>query len=137
MGHNQSEYVVYNSTQGLPIGIKSENTNWVSIIECISAKRAIKPYMIFKGKRPETSWFPTTSKLSDFIYSFSGKGWTDNELIIDWLRRIFIPETLNDQNHRILIVDGHESHESGEFQYLCFKNNIHPLFLPAHSSHKL
>jgi hypothetical protein len=95
MGHNQSEYVVYNSTQGLLISTKSENTNWVSIIECISTKRAIKPYIIFKGKRPETNWFPATSKLPDFIYGFSGKGWTDNELAVDWLRRIFISETLN------------------------------------------
>lgn len=74
MGQNQADYVVYNSTQGRPVEAASENTNWVTIVECITIKGSIKPYMIFKGKQPETDWFPDTEKLPDFIYAFSEKG---------------------------------------------------------------
>jgi 4-hydroxybenzoate polyprenyltransferase len=38
---------------------------------------------------------------------------------------------------RLLIVDGHGSHETDEFMTACFLNNIHLLFLPPHSSHVL
>ena len=40
------------------------------------------------------------------------------------------------QKHWILILDNHKSHFSGKFQYLYLENNVHPLFLLAHSSHK-
>ena len=74
MGQNQADYVVYNSTQGRPVEADSENTNWIIIIECITVNSSIKPYMIFKGKQPETNWLPPTEKLPDFIYAFSDKG---------------------------------------------------------------
>ena len=137
MGQNQADYVVYNSTQGRPVEAGSENTNWVTIIECIGVQSSIKPYMIFKGKRPETNWLPDTESLPDYVYAYSEKGWTDNELTVDWLQCVFLPETSEEQKHRILILDNQKSHISGEFQLLCLENNIHLLFLPAHSSHKL
>ena len=130
MGQSHSEYVVFNSTQGPPLSSISENTHWVSIIKCIALNRAIRPCMIFKGKQPETNWVPDTWELPHYLYAFSEKGWTDNDLGVDWLKRIFIPETFDGQKHRILIIDGHDSHETGNFQYLCCQNNIYPLFYP-------
>ena len=65
------------------------------------------------------------------------KGWSNDQLTVDWLQRIFLPETSNGQKHRILILDNHGSHETGLFQYLCYENNVHLLYLPAHASHKL
>ena len=35
----------------------------------------------------------------------------------------------------MLVLDGHESHDSAAFQAYCKSNNIIPLCLPAHSSH--
>ena len=35
----------------------------------------------------------------------------------------------------MLVLDGHESHESAEFQEYCKAHNIIPLCLPPHSSH--
>jgi DDE superfamily endonuclease len=57
----------------------------VSIIECVSVQKAIKPYLIFTGKNPETNWFPPNKRLPDFIYAFSEKGWSNDELAVDWL----------------------------------------------------
>ena len=38
---------------------------------------------------------------------------------------------------RLLILDGHRSHETTEFMYSCFQNNVYLLFLPPHTSHVL
>jgi hypothetical protein len=37
----------------------------------------------------------------------------------------------------LLILDGHESHHSTEFELYCQQNNIITLYMPPHSSHKL
>jgi hypothetical protein len=37
----------------------------------------------------------------------------------------------------MLILDGHESHHSTEFELYCQQNNIITLCMPPHSSHKL
>jgi DDE superfamily endonuclease len=91
----------------------------MSIIECVSVQKAIKPYLIFTGKNPETNWFPSNKQLPDFIYAFSKKGWSNDELAVDWLWRIFLQETLKEK-HRILILDSYRSYFTGEFQYLCY-----------------
>ena len=39
--------------------------------------------------------------------------------------------------HRLLIIDGHESHNSLDFQNYCKDNNIVTLYMPPHSSHLL
>ena len=40
-------------------------------------------------------------------------------------------------SHRLLIIDGHESHKSLAFQDLCEESNIITLCMPLHSSHIL
>ena len=65
--------------------------------------------------------------------------WIDNEIAIAWLREVFVPQsgTGPGKETRLLVMDGHASHESDELQYMCFRNNIHLLYLPAHASHVL
>jgi hypothetical protein len=51
---------------------------------------------------------------------------------------MFIPQTQPDGNNwRLLIMDGHGSHVSIDFLWLCKQHKIQLLFLPAHSSHVL
>ncbi|KAF2192836.1 CENP-B protein, partial [Zopfia rhizophila CBS 207.26] len=38
---------------------------------------------------------------------------------------------------RLLVINGHESHNSLEFQQLCKEKNIITLYMPSHSSHLL
>ena len=40
-------------------------------------------------------------------------------------------------SHRLLILDGHESHKSLAFQDLCEENKIITLCMPPHASHIL
>jgi len=39
--------------------------------------------------------------------------------------------------YRMLILDGHGSHLTAEFDYTCTENNIIPICMPPHSSHLL
>jgi DDE superfamily endonuclease len=58
-------------------------------------------------------------------------------LALKWLRQVFIPETQRGERRRLLILDGHNSHTSGEFQYECMTAGINVVYLPPHSSHLL
>ncbi|KZL85302.1 transposase, partial [Colletotrichum incanum] len=102
---------------------------WVSMIECISADgRALPPLVIYKGK-PYTSWAFTAAE----------NGWTTDKTAVTWLEEVFIPQTAPSQSSeaRLLILDGHSSHTTTDFMWLCYINNIYLLFLPPHTSHVL
>jgi hypothetical protein len=137
LGQITANFVVYDPATGRPIAPNPESNQWATIIECVGVNRATKPYLIFIGKAPEDHMFPKTEDLPDIIWAFSPKGWTDSELAVDWLRRVFVPKTSRQGKHSILILDNHNSHTTGELQYYCLKHDIHPLYLPIHASHKL
>lgn len=66
------------------------------------------------------------------------KGWIDDAAALEWLHKVFLPNTGTKNNERrLLIVDGHGSHTTDEYMWVCFQNNIQLLYLPAHSSHVL
>lgn len=114
-----------------------QNREWVSILETISATgEHIRPCIIFKGKALQTTWFE--EDVPDWIYTTSENGWTSNNIAFNWLVHVFIPETQPiEKQPRILLMDGHRSHITVNFLWTCKQNNIHPIFLPAHSSHVL
>ena len=71
--------------------------------------------------------------------TFSQNGWTSNYIAVEWLEKVFLPQTEPDDpsESRLLIVDGHGSHTSDEFMTACYLNNVYLLFIPAHTSHVL
>jgi hypothetical protein len=115
---------------------KPNETEWVSVIECISsAGKAMKPLIIFKGKSVQLQWF-NSSEVPDWEYTTSTNGWTSNEIGLKWLTSIFIPETATKpEDWRVLVVDGHGSHISVNFMFECRINKIQLFFLPPHTSH--
>jgi len=114
-----------------------ENREWASIIECVSATgKKLRCGVIFKGKNLQSTWFPAI--IPDWLYTTSENGWTSNTIGLEWLQRIFLPETAPlDDRWRMLILDGHGSHINLEFLWTCKQNKVQLLFLPAHSSHVL
>jgi hypothetical protein len=54
-----------------------------------------------------------------------------------WLQSIFDKYTKDRTvgKYRLLILDGHKSHFTAEFEQYCLKNSIIPLCMPPHSSH--
>jgi hypothetical protein len=54
-------------------------------------------------------------------------------------KKFFIP-AINKRitgGYRLLVLDGHESHLTSEFDYTCKENNIIRIYMPAHLSHLL
>jgi uncharacterized protein YqcC (DUF446 family) len=49
-------------------------------------------------------------------------GWTIDDTALEWLQKIFIPQiALHDLfETRLLVLDGHGSHEIMEFMWECF-----------------
>jgi 4-hydroxybenzoate polyprenyltransferase len=114
---------------------------WTSFIEGISALgRKLPPLVIFKGKSVQQQWFPKElESFHDWHFTATENGWTTNDTAVEWLTKVFIPSTQpQDPNeYRLLILDGHGSHESTEFIYLCFEYKIYLIYLPPHTSHVL
>jgi hypothetical protein len=77
--------------------------------------------------------------LSNWFFTASPKGWTNNVIGHEWLEKVFIPCTEPEEANekRLLFLDGHDSHLSEAFIFGCFRSNIHPCHLPAHTSHIL
>lgn len=111
---------------------------WTSFIECISATgRALDPLVIFKGKTVQQQWFPKDlSPFKGWEFTATDNAWTSDFTAVEWLEKVFLPQTAT-LEPRLLILDGHGSHETTEFMYLCYTNNVYLLFLPPHCSHVL
>jgi hypothetical protein len=93
--------------------------------------------VIFKGQVAIAGWFDNL--LKDWRFEVSNNGWTTDEIGLYWLQKLFIPFT-NSRVwgwYRLLILDGHASHLTPQFDWICAENNIIPLYMPAHSSHLL
>jgi hypothetical protein len=65
-------------------------------------------------------------------------GWTDHDVALTWLQH-FDKWTVSQKRgeYRLLIVDGHLSHQTIEFVEYCEKQRIIPLCLPPHTTHIL
>ena len=98
----------------------------------------LPPFVVVKGKFHLQSWYENGQLPKDWRISTSPNGWTTNELGLDWIKH-FEEHTQGRKIgcYRLLILDGHESHHSAEFELFCRAKNIVTLCMPAHSSHLL
>ena len=123
---------------GRRVLLQPGNRAWVTTIECINASGwALPPCVIFKGKVYIESWFDGLPE--DWRFEVSPNGWTSDEIGLRWLEKLFIPSTSSRTKgkYRLLILDGHGSHLTAEFDQICEKNNIIAICMPPHSSHLL
>jgi hypothetical protein len=139
MGKITTQLVVTGSERrGRPKAIQPGNREWTTVIQGINAAGwAIPPFIIFAGQHHLSAWYEEDIP-RDWAIAVSDNGWTNNELGVEWLKH-FIKHTNGKVvgARRLLILDGHESHHSLEFQELCKENNIFTLCMPPHSSHLL
>jgi hypothetical protein len=120
-----------------PIGIQPGDREWITLIACINAMGwSIPPFFILKAKHHDKAWYHNNPL--DWRISVSKNGWTTNELGLAWLKHfIQHTEARTVGSHQLLIIDGHESHKSLEFQNLCEESKIIALCMPPHASHIL
>ncbi|KAM4064275.1 DDE superfamily endonuclease [Hirsutella rhossiliensis] len=115
------------------------NREWVTVIESINCQGwALPAKVIFQGKLHQASWYESGVP-DDWHIAVSENGWTSDDLALNWLKEVFDPNTRRRTvgTHRLLILDGHGSHVTPEFDKDCTANSIVVLQMPAHSSHLL
>jgi hypothetical protein len=85
----------------------------------------------------QESWY--TGLPSNWMIGVSDNGWTTDEIGLIWLKKIFGPYTQDRMvgKYRFLILDGHGSYVTADFDQYCSANLIIVLCMPPHSSHLL
>jgi len=140
MGQISSEMVVTAAERrGRPRTTQQGNREWITVIQGIgSYGYVLPPFIIVAGKNHLSSWYKDTPMPADWVVAVTSNGWTTNERGVDWIKH-FNQHTRSRTKggYRLLIVDGHESHQSYEFEKYCKEQNIITLCMPSHSSHKL
>jgi hypothetical protein len=140
MGKITTQLVVTGSERrGRPKSIQPGDREWVTVIAAINAAGwSVPPFLIFAGKYHLSAWYEEAEIPRDWAFGVSDNGWTNNELGVDWLKHFnAYTKARTVGARRLLILDGHESHHSLEFQELCKDNDIYTLCMPPHSSHLL
>jgi hypothetical protein len=131
--------VITGAERARPVSIQPGNREWVTVIDCISSYGwSVPPVIIFEGKVHQSTWYSDTLPL-DWVIGVSENGWTDNELGLTWLENVFEKHTASRTKgvYRLLILDGHGSHLTPEFDLFCKEHSIITLCMPPHSSHLL
>ena len=107
------------------------NREWVIIIEAISASEwALPPFIIFKDKIFVESWFDDVP--DNWHFEVSSNEWTSDEIGLQWLQKLFISSTITctKDKYQLLILDGHDSHLTSQFDEICSQNDIIPICMP-------
>jgi len=123
--------------RGKSKSIQPGNREWATAIACISGDGFdVPPFLVVQGQYHLASWYSEGGLPYDWSITTSSNGWTNNETGLEWLRH-FDKHTKERRKggYRMLILDGHESHQSALFEEYCKLHNIIPLCLPSHSSH--
>jgi hypothetical protein len=123
---------------GRPRTVQPGNREWVTIVETVSAKGVlIPPLVIFEAVMHQRAWYEHLPV--DWTIGVSNNGWTTNEIGLFWLEKVFDRFTKDRTvgRYRLLILDGHGSHMTAEFDQYCRDHSIIVLCMPPHSSHLL
>jgi hypothetical protein len=132
-----SKVVTSVDTIGRATVIHPGNREWVTVIECINASGwSLPPFMILAGKLHQARWYQDLPP--EWAVALSDNGWTTNELGLEWVKHFNRHTESRTQGvYRLLILDGHESHATPEFDQFCKDNKIITLCMPPHTSYLL
>jgi hypothetical protein len=131
--------VTASGRRGRPKTVQQGNREWTTVVQGVNATGwTIPPFIIFQGKHHLSAWYKEEDLPHDWVIGVSENGWTTNELGLQWIKH-FNEHTKKRvvSSNRLLIIDGHESHDSLDFQQYCKENKIITICMPPHSSHLL
>ena len=137
IGKITTQLVVTGSERrGRPKAVQPGDREWVTIIQGVNATGwAIPPMVIFAGTYHLSAWYEGGLP-RDWLLGVSDNGWTTNDHRMDWLRHFDAhTESRTVGGYRLLILDGHKSHQSEKFQNYYEEHKIITLCMPPHSSH--
>ncbi|KAJ3455303.1 hypothetical protein MRS44_013903 [Fusarium solani] len=119
--------------RGRPKSVQTGNRECATVIQAINAEGwAIQPLIVVAGQYHLASWCRESNLPGDWAIAATYNGWTDNETGLEWLKH-FDRHTTTRSNgrYRLLILDGHESHHSVDFEKYCEENKIITLLYAA------
>ena len=123
--------------------IQDGSRGFISLLACICADGSfLSPGLIYQGKSGDLqdTWLEDyDSSKDEAFFAASEKGWTNDDLGLSWLKKVFNPSTKPKAGNgkRLLLVDGHSSHINMAFVDYCDQNGIILAVLPPHSTHRL
>jgi hypothetical protein len=135
-----AKVITSSEKRGRPWLTQLGNREWVTTIETINAHGwALPPIIIFKGKYHQSQWYEGQALPSNWVITLSDSGWTNDELGLAWLKEVFDKHTKSRTigRYRLLMMDGHGSHVTAEFDQYCFDNSIILLCMLPHSTYIL
>ena len=119
--------------------VQPGNRELITAIQAVNALGwAVPPFVILPGQNHLATWYKDNPFPRDWVVSVTSNGWTNNERGMDWIRHFNLHTRGRTVGaFRLLILDGHESHHSVEFDLFCKENKIITLCMPSHASHIL
>jgi hypothetical protein len=134
-----SKVVTGAERRGRPKAKQPGNREWVTAVHCINTEGwQIPPMIILKGKEHQASWYQIPGLPTSWQLSVSENGWINDSLAVDWIKHFNKhTKSLRKGSKRLLIMDGHGSHHTAQFEAFCKEEGILTLCMPPHSSHLL
>src|SRR5437762_4693490 len=110
----------------------------VTALECVSAAgTAIPPYIILPGVEIQAKFFYNRLDTRDTI-NVSPTRYTEDHIALAWLEHFHRTTVPKDPDEwRIIIIDGHGSHRTKEFNRRASELKICVNCLPPHATHRL
>ena len=95
--------------------------------------------VILKAKEHQAAWYQEPGLPKDWILTTSENGWTTDKIGLQWLKEVFEPWSWWSMTgaKRLLILDGHSSHQTADFDIFCKENIIICLCMPPYISYLL
>ena len=129
--------VTHADRRGRGKAVQPGNREWATAIVCISGEGwDVPPFLVVQGVNHLANWYTEGGLPHNWVIKPTSNGWTNNETGLEWIKHFDKHTAARAKGpYRMLVLDGHESHESAEFQEYCKTHNIITLGLPPHSSH--
>ncbi|KAJ0136614.1 hypothetical protein HZ326_20375 [Fusarium oxysporum f. sp. albedinis] len=119
--------------------VQPGSREWVIVIQANSTEgQTVQPFVVVTGQNHLRNWYQESNLPDDWVIATSPNRWTNNETDFEWLKN-FDKHTKARSTGvcRLLILEGHESHRSVDFERYCEENKIIILYMPPHSSRLL
>ncbi|KAL2889054.1 Jerky protein-like protein-like [Ceratocystis lukuohia] len=125
--------------RGKADSVQAGNREWATAIQAINGEGwAIAPFIVVAGEHHLADLYQKGSLPTDWAIAMAHNGRADNDIILQWLKHFDRhTKAQSTGRYRLLILDGHDSNHSVDFEKYCEDNNIVTLCIPAHSSHLL